>query len=255
MIPRSSLAIIGYGQFGRFLHAHLRRRFRVVVHDPAAGEAMARDGVRAVELAEAARCRVVVLAVPVQDLERLAREIGPLLGTGFGTGVGAGTVVVDVASVKVEPMRILSGVLPAGTRVAYTHPLFGPMSAPGALDGKLVAVCADERSGLDTARLVRFLTRLKLKVIRCSAEEHDRQMATVQGLTHFLAQSLRLMNLPDEGLATMAYQHLLALARNLTADSWPLFVTIAEHNPYAAEVRREFVAALGKVEERLRNGE
>lgn len=247
MIPRPTLAIIGYGQFGRFLFKHLHRRFRVLVHDPAAADALRADGLASASLQDAARCRIIVLAVPVQDLESVARQLGAL--------APRGTLFVDVASVKLEPIRILSQALPAGSLVAYTHPLFGPTSAPGALDGKPLALCAHESSPLDARRLARFLSRrLHLNVIECTPEHHDRQMASVQGLTHYLAQSLRLLNLPDDALATMAYQHLLALAANLTADSWPLFVTIARHNPYAEDVRRDFLDALQTVEGRLRSG-
>jgi prephenate dehydrogenase len=247
MIPRPTLAIIGYGQFGRFLFNHLHRRFRVRIHDPAAADALRADGLASVPIEEAGCCRIIVLAVPVQDLESVARRLGTL--------APPGTLFVDVASVKLEPVRILSRALPAGSLVAYTHPLFGPTSAPGALDDKPLALCSHESSPVNTRRLARFLARrLRLNVIECTPEHHDRQMASVQGLTHFLAQSLRLMNLPDDQLATVAYQHLLALARNLTADSWPLFVTIATHNPYAAEVRREFLDALHSVEDRLRSG-
>ncbi|MFN9976392.1 MAG: prephenate dehydrogenase dimerization domain-containing protein, partial [Phycisphaerae bacterium] len=92
---------------------------------------------------------------------------------------------------------------------------------------------------------------LRLRVIDISPDEHDRQMAYVQGLTHLISRAVGEMKLPDTPLATAAYERFLAMRTNLRADSWDLFVTIECENPYAKAVRDELRQTLDAIERRL----
>ena len=76
---RERLGLIGFGAFGRLTARHLAPRFEVIAHDPAAtpgvggGEGLA----TLTDLATAAACPTVVLAVPVEALEATLVAIGP----------------------------------------------------------------------------------------------------------------------------------------------------------------------------------
>ncbi|HVS14718.1 MAG TPA: prephenate dehydrogenase/arogenate dehydrogenase family protein [Thermoanaerobaculia bacterium] len=235
------LGLVGFGAFGRFAARHLQEHADIVACDRADHSAAARAlGVEWGTAAEVASCPVVMLAIPVQSypdaLPALAQALAP------------GALVIDTASVKVEPLRLLAAALPAGVEVIGTHPMFGPQSGRHGIRGLKLVLC-DGRT--PRARwLRRFLSqRLGLEVLERSAEEHDREIAYIQGLTHLMAKALREIKLPDLELATTAYRHLLQIEENLREDSDALFLTIQRHNPYVREARRELRRRLDEIEE------
>ncbi|MEL7474349.1 MAG: hypothetical protein AAGK04_13605 [Planctomycetota bacterium] len=94
----------------------------------------------------------------------------------------------------------------------------------------------------------RFLERrLGLHAIEVGADEHDRQMAMVQVVTHLIGRTASAMELPDLPLATLAYTRLLQLKRNTESDSQELFDTIQHWNPHAESARRALREAIADV--------
>ena len=230
----SRIGLVGRGAFGTFARAHLARHFAVVAHDPA------HDGA---SLAEAAACPVVVLAVPLAALPDVARAIAPALLPG--------ALVVDVCSVKSAPLALLDAILPEHADIVGTHPLFGPQSGRDGIAGLPVAVCPARR-GRRRRLVARFLSEtLALDAVVLGAEEHDRQMATVQGLTHLLARIVLEMGVGDTRLATPTFRHLLRMVDTVRHDSEALFRTILDSNPHAAAMRARFREAADAVEARL----
>ncbi len=242
-----TIGVVGLGSFGRFLVRHLGARFDVQVWDrrDLSAEAAAL-GARWTGLEGCAGCDIVIPAVPVQDLDGLIADLAPRLAPG--------TLVVDVASVKVKPLRILEQRLPRQVQFIGTHPMFGPQSGRGGIRGLKVVLCLPERP-VDSERVeaVRaFLeSDLELQVLEMSAEEHDSEMAYIQGLTHWMAKALREIHVPDPALGTVAYRHMMKIEENLRDDSDDLFLTIARENPFAAEARRELRERLREIEEAI----
>ena len=232
--------------------SHVRAHFDVRVFDRRdAREDAAGLGVRFVSLSEAASSDVMVLAVPVQHLEELLGQLGPML---------AGrreALVIDVCSVKMRPIALMTRLLPATVRIVGTHPLFGPQSGKDGIAGLPIALCRARANDDTVASVAEFLTRtLQLNVIEVAAEEHDRKMAYVQGLTHLITRAISEMNLPDgsDGLATAAYRRLLGMRSNLREDSLDLFLTIERENPFAEAARREFRKKLEEMERVIGSG-
>lgn len=228
-----SLGIIGFGEFGKLIATHLSGRFAIGVHDMvkpvAAIEAV---GARPLSLAQAAACDVVVLAVPVQVMEDVIRRIAPM--------VRPGATVVDVASVKMLPSRWLTEYLPETVHIVPTHPLFGPQSvARDGLVGRQFVICPVH--GTQHEKVAALGTELGLRIRITTAEEHDREMAYVQGLTHLIGRTLTAMDIPDRMLKTQTYQHLLDLTALIGKDSFELFTAIETLNPFAREVTEDFV--------------
>jgi prephenate dehydrogenase len=213
-----------------FCIPHLRPFFDVAIHDsrPDAAARAAGAGVRAVTLEEAAGADVVVLAVPLEALEAVARRIAPHLRPG--------RLVVDVCSLKMRPAAILSATLPAHVDIVGTHPLFGPQSGRDGIAGLRAVVCPVR--GARHRVVAAVLRRLGLHVIRTSPEAHDRQMAYVQGLTHLLARVVIDMDLPPLDQTTTTFDHLARMVATVRHDSDALFRTIVRDNPFAAEMRQ-----------------
>ncbi len=242
----NSFGIIGFGRFGQLAAKHLRERFAVVVTDSgdiaAAADAL---GVRAGTLAQAAACDVVMLAVPVQAMADVIARIAPV--------VRPGALVLDVASVKMLPARWMAEALPESVDIVATHPLFGPQSARSGLQGQPLVIC--EVRGERHHAVAEFGRSLGLKVSLTTAEEHDREMAYVQALTHLIGRTLVNIRIPNEELKTSSYQHLLELCALIRDDTKELFFAIQNLNPFAQEITQRFIAeANGLLAESLAAG-
>lgn len=229
-----TLGIIGFGDFGQLAAAHLGARFDVGAYDAhLAAEAIAAHGARALGFAEAAACDVVMIAVPVQEMEQVIIALAPL--------VKPGATVVDIASVKMLPSRWLAEHVPQSVHIVPLHPLFGPQSvARDGLSGRQLVICPVR--GEQHLKVAALGEEMGLRIQITTAEEHDREMAYVQALTHLVGRTLSSMNIPDEMLKTQSYQHLLDLCDLLKRDSFALFSAIQTLNPYADDITQEFVA-------------
>ncbi len=248
MSDRKTLGLFGLGAFGQLAARCLAPHFDVRAHDPApdAAARAAELGVADVTLEDAAGCEIVVLAMPVQALEAVCAEIAPHLAEG--------ALVLDVCSVKVQPMAVMRKALPPHVQVIGTHPLFGPESARGGVEGLQIVLCPDpEHDGESRVDCVRdFLAgTLKLNVFEASPADHDRTMAVVQGLTHLVAKVLSRMNAEAQPFTTMSFDLMMQSAALLRHDSEQLFRAIEQMNPYAGDVRRRFFDAARKLDESL----
>lgn len=240
MSGKTQVGLIGLGAFGQLAARHLAPHVDLRVFDP--GVPAAGHG-RSATLEEAAAAPVVILAVPVQVIRDACKMIAPY--------VAEGALVLDVASVKLEPMAIMREVLPAGTRIIGTHPLFGPQSAAEGIAGQSIVLCPEVDE--DTPCLEGFLSgRLGLEVHVSDADMHDRTMASVQALTHLVSKVLTDLGLEQAPYSTRSYDLLVEAANLVRSDSEQLFRAIERHNPHAAEVRDRFFAAARALDERLK---
>ncbi len=227
---KPTLGLIGFGAFGRLTARRLAPWFDIVAHDPAATDG---EGVAVLaDLATAAARPVVILAVPVGALEATLAAVRPHLRPD--------ALVIDVGSVKVKPAQAMAAALPSGVRIVGTHPLFGPQSARDGIAGLRIAVCA-VRGGRDARRVAAFCRRaLGLKVFQVTPEDHDREAATVQGLTHLIARVLLKMEPLPTRMTTASFERLMQAVDMVRHDSPAVFQAIERDNPYAAEVRERF---------------
>jgi prephenate dehydrogenase len=227
-----SVGLLGLGAFGRLIAAHLQPYFALTACDPALTASEPRHGhVRIGTVAEVGRCDLVILAVPVGNLSSALRELRPHLR--------AGGIVVDVGSVKVRPIEVMKAELPPFVDIVGTHPLFGPQSASGGIAGRKIALCPVRgRSSLRIAAFLRHVLKLEVHIV--TADEHDRQAAIVQGVTHLVAKVLVRMGPLPTRLTTASFDHLMRATDMVRHDSASVFLAIERDNPYAAEVRAQF---------------
>ncbi|MNE43698.1 T-protein [compost metagenome] len=227
---RPRLGLIGFGAFGRLTATHLSPWFDILAFDPAAndGEGLA----RLTTLEDAAACPMVVLAVPVGVLAETVAAVAP--------HVTPDTLILDVGSVKVKPAKVMLEGLPEGVAIVGTHPLFGPQSGKDGIAGLRIAVCP-VRGGKAAWRVAAFCRRaLALKVFVVTPEDHDREAATVQGLTHLIAKVLLAMEPLPTRMTTTSFERVMQGVDMVRHDSAAVFRAIEHDNPYAAEVRRRF---------------
>ncbi len=237
------LGIIGFGSFGQFMALHLKEYFEVFVTNRSDKQLEAKEiGVKFTSIENVAEKEIIILSVPVQYLEETLVQIRSI--------VRPGSLIIDVSSVKVTPIQLMKKYLPKEVEIIGTHPLFGPQSGKKGVEGLNCVLCHENTKS--SSRVRYFLEEtLRLNILERSAETHDKQMAYVQALTHFVGRAVNEMDIPDVDQKTDAYQYLLNIKRNLGKDSWDLFKTIEEQNPFAKQVREHFLKELEKLHSQL----
>lgn len=246
---RQSLGIFGLGAFGTFMAGHLAPYFDLKGWDRnmPSPETLAKAGAAALVPAspeETAACDLVVFAVPLEALEETvaaaARHARP------------GALFLDVTSVKTRPVEILSRLLPDTVEILCTHPLFGPQSGKNGIASLRIALCPVRVRTERYYKVCDFLTdKLQLLVLKTTPENHDREMARVQAMTHFMSRALKEIGLNPSPMATRAYEKLQEFSSIVLSDSWDLFLTIQNGNPYAKEIRQGLMHEMQKLEDRL----
>jgi prephenate dehydrogenase len=243
-IKARSIGIVGLGAFGALIARHAAPHFAVFAHDiaPDTAERAERLGVVSTTLQEAASCDVVVIATPVS-----------LFGDVFSSVAAycrPGALVMDVGSVKIGPAALMREILPGTVDVVATHPLFGPQSARDGIAGLKMAICPIR--GDRYRELAVFLRRtLGLQVIVTTPEEHDREAATVQGLTHLIARVLTNMGALPTRMTTRSFDLLVEAISMVHHDAPEVFEAIEKSNPYSREVRQRFFALANRLDGEL----
>ncbi len=238
------IGVIGFGRFGRLTVDHLSADFPVVVSNRSdKREAIGRAGATPGSLADACGQKIVILCVPISQMQTMLRDIAPLLRPG--------TLVVDVCSVKVYPVRWMQELLPPHVHILATHPMFGPDSAADSLLGRKMVLCPERIPSGRYRRICDYLQAKGLTLISATADAHDRQIAITLSLTHFIGRSLSRFGAPALDIDTEGYKRLRHILGVVENDSWQLFDDMHRYNPYAAEMRRRFTEAMGEIERQL----
>jgi prephenate dehydrogenase len=226
-MKKTTVGIIGFGSFGEFMAKSLSKHCRVKVYSTSGHK-----NKWASLLEEVAACDYILPTIPLDAYQSVLTELKPL--------IRPETVIVDICSVKVEPLKLIKKILPKQPVVA-THPLFGPQSTKDGLKGHVIVLCPEASDPKQLKLVQEFSKKLGLKVELLSAEEHDQEMATIHGLTFFVAHALKDMGLQRQKLATPSFKKLYALAELEQNHTDDLFLTIQTGNPYTKKVREEFV--------------
>lgn len=232
-----TVGIIGFGSFGKFLAEKLSPHVSVLVYSHSG-----KQSEWSASLDEVAKCDFLIPAIPLDTYEVTLRSLKPILNNK--------TIIVDVCSVKEEPIRIIRSILPE-QRLVSTHPLFGPESASESLKDHVLVFCPEDSDEAATELINDFANKLHLKTIKMSAKEHDTEMAVVQGLTFFIAHSLKELHLHKQKLSTPSFQKLLQLANLEKHHSDELFYTIQSGNEKTKQIRRRFIDLAEKLDDEV----
>lgn len=242
------LSILGHGRFGSLAARRLARHLPTVVHDPAVPDAVIRrNGVKPVDFKTACEADLILLCMPISELETVLKQISGELKPG--------SLVIDVCSVKEIPVDLMNRYLPADVEFLATHPMFGPDTAAQTMKRRKIVLCRGRISENRFQRIVRFLKRLNLQVIEETPGEHDRQIASSLLLTHFIGRALIDYDARELEIDTRGYQRLLSILKTVRNDSWQLFEDMNRYNRFASETRSRFLAALNAVESALPRGD
>ena len=192
MITVTSVAIVGLGLIGGSLLRRLGPHLDVRGYDSdqATRATAAEAGFRTAATLEDAvsGSDLVVLATPLPAFGELIPQVAK--------NAGPGTLVTDVASVKVTPRELMRTHAP-GLRYVGGHPMAGTERSGFAaadahlFDGAPWVLCLDPDTDFaDWLELGRLVAGLGCRVVPATAEEHDVAVARISHLPHVLAAVL-----------------------------------------------------------------
>jgi prephenate dehydrogenase len=184
----------------------------------------------------ASRNDLVIIAVPIAATEQVIREVSPHLRDG--------ACLIDVTSIKSEPLAAMLSATAEGVSVVGTHPMFGTSGQD--FDRQKVVLCRG-RGDAWFARVKRLYELLGAECIEATAEEHDAQMALIQVLVHEKTMVLgsvleRLKASLSRSLqfASPIYRTELAMVGRMFSQGADLYADILTKNKDAARYSHVF---------------
>lgn len=193
-------------------------------------------------------CDVIILSVPLDAAVAFSLEIGPLLNNN--------QLLMDVCSLKEKILK--SMLCNTSAEVIGTHPLFGPFTE--SIKGQNVILCRG-RGEYWLKWLEDEYTSKGAVVSLMDPSSHDRHMAIVQGLTHFLTicmgRTLQRMNM-DTGSAlscsTPVFRINYDLIGRLFAQDLDLYKSIINNNKHFNDVFEVFLSSVYEGKSALLSG-
>ena len=231
----SHAAVIGLGRFGRFWAELLSDTYQVVGTSRRTVHGLP-SSVRQVPLEEAVQAEVIFLTVAISAMPEVVRRIAPM--------VRRDATVVDTCSVKLFPVEQMTAHLPASVDIVACHPMFGPDSARERVDALPTIMWPIRDRYGRYGEIMRAFTDLNFRVVEMKPDDHDREAAFTQGVTHLVGRLLKGMELKPSTIATLGYTRLLQVMEQTCNDPLELFHDLQTFNPYTPQMRRRFSAAL-----------
>lgn len=242
------VAVIGSGAMGRWFASFAKGSgWEVALADIDAERARGAAeelgvGFAATNVEAAEGADLVIVAVPISKTPGVIKEVAPHMRSG--------AMLADIASAKGDVVSAMREV-DADIELVSLHPLFGPgATTPKGKDFIAVPV----RPGGRYELLKRHLISLGARVTEMGAEEHDRLMAVVQALTHFVLISyiaaLRSMRESKEALLTPTplSSALLELGKAVLAGNPDVYGEVQVYNRYAQLARSMLMEACGELD-------
>jgi len=196
------------------------------------------EGVTIVEPEELKYVDALFICVAISSFEEVLRRLADI--------VRPGTVVFDTCSVKWYPAEIMKTVLPDSVYSIATHPMFGPDSAKNGVAGLPMVFWPLNCPAEEAEYWETVFSDMKMRLTALSPEEHDREAALTQGITHVIGRVLGEMELKPSPIATKGYSKLLDIVEQTCNDPYQLFMDLQHFNPYTHNMRRQLKQSLEK---------
>ncbi len=191
---------------------------------------------------------VVILSVPGDAVYSVCKTIGPLLKPD--------QLLMDLCSLKEDVLKIMLDSTSA--QVVGAHPLFGPFT--NSIKGQNVILCPGK--GETWLDLLEDDFKAKGAIVtRMDAVTHDKNMAVVQGLVHFLTvcmgRTLQKTGMaPGEAIlcSTPIFRVNLDLVGRLFAQDLDLYAGLIGKNRHVKNVLETFLSSVDETRQNLLSG-
>ena len=235
----NSVGLIGFGRFGKILSNILNKRFKLKVYDIKPDKSF--TNIEFVSLDEVINEQNIFIAIPIRNFKNIIAEISPKL---------KGNTIIDVCSVKIEPVRIMKEILPKSVGIIATHPMFGPDSFN--INSNLKMMLNKTRDINNQYEFWKdFFSSQEIQIIEMTPEEHDLLAAQTQGVTHYLGRVLKEFGINKTKIDTQGFSELLDLVNQTCNDSWELFSDLQLYNPFTGDIIKKINKSIVIITKRL----
>ncbi|MCX6668793.1 MAG: prephenate dehydrogenase/arogenate dehydrogenase family protein [Methanothrix sp.] len=250
------LILGGTGETGSWFARYFKEKgFNVAVWGPSGKVAVAeRLGVRYAhdKIKEATESDIVLVSVLVEKTVEVIREVAPRMH--------AGSLIMDVTSVKSGPVKAMKTYAPKGVEVLGTHPMFGPTMP--SLRGQTIILTPVQGKSEKWLPVIRSLFEADgARIEILEADEHDEIMAVVQALTHFayigIGAALKALDFDVERsrkFMSPIYEIMIDFVGRILDQNPELYAAI-QKNPKAMKVRQTFVTECMRLCEKMDAGD
>ncbi len=203
----------------------------------------------------------VVRALQQNDIVLFSLHIGSTLAgiERIAPHLQAGQLLMDVTSVKVLPCEAMKRCAPEGVTVLGAHPMFAPCLS---LVGKNVILSPEKINESDLLAMQELWEALGATVSIMTAEDHDKMVSILQGLTHFVtfafAKTLKDLQWSLEEHAsfeTTYFTLFRALTERVLAFDHELYAYIQTLNHQNIAVLEKFIESASELLECVRRGD
>lgn len=237
-MQNNPVGIIGYGRFGHIMRHLLEPEHDVFFYD--IDTALHRETAFK-PLHDIVQLPTLILAVPIGQIEFTLQQIAPQLQA---------KTIIDVCSVKQYPTQLMLKYLPTNIQIISTHPMFGPDSYNGNQEKNMMMYSVRAEAGL-FQQWYDYFRGKSIHISVMTPEQHDREIAFSQNLTHFLGRILGELTLQDSTIATVGYRSLQKLVEQTCNDSWELFHDMMQYNSHSRAMLTQLAVASDKIMAKL----
>ncbi len=239
-MSKTKIGVYGLGRFGQFWADMLSRDFTVIGYNRSQRDT---GNITLGSQEEVLTCDAVFFCVSISSFQEVLSQCAEK--------IGKDTVVFDTCSVKCYPAQIMSELLPKGTEMIATHPMFGPDSGRNGLAGLPIVFSPLSCSIKTSSFWKEYFQSIGLDVMEMSPEQHDREAAVTQGITHVIGRVLGSLELQPSRISTLGYKKILEVVEQTCNDPYQLFMDLQHYNPYTHSMRLRLKESLDKVMDAL----
>ncbi|MCD1294672.1 prephenate dehydrogenase/arogenate dehydrogenase family protein [Methanocella sp. CWC-04] len=194
---------------------------------------------------------IVVLSVPIDTIDSISADIAPFMKPG--------SLLMDLSSLKKEPMESMTGHTSPEVEVLGAHPLFGPEIDD--MTGYTIVLVPSERCKKWFPIIHDTFEKAGANIEVTTADDHDQKMAIVQGLTHFVYIALgrayeRIgINMKTlDGFATPVYRITKDFTGRVLSQD-PRMYALIQSGKDVVQARSEFIIACSELESDIMKGD
>ena len=235
-------AILGAGKMGVWFVKFCRENGEQVILADRNEEKLARLGkefeVETANFAEAVKkADNIIICVSISAFADVVKKIAPC--------VREGQTVVDICSVKEEPVKIMHRYIKKGV-VLGTHPVFGPGSK-GVRNKAYILTPTNAKEKAFAEKYRTWLEKVGARVFVMSPKKHDELMSVVLGFPHFLGLVAcdTLLEQADyaetKNVAGTTYRMLFTLAEATALENPELFSSLQLGLPEIRKIEKVFI--------------
>jgi prephenate dehydrogenase len=190
----------------------------------------------------AAGAKIIIVSVPIDKFESVIKEIAP--------HIKPGSIVLDVTSFKARPVAIMHQYI-KGSIILGIHPLFGP-NVNNIMGQNFILTPVGDKEQAFALEVSKYLEEQGAKVTIMEPEAHDKMMAVVQGLSHFVAIAAAdaLSGLGDlkemKDVSTTTFKIFLNYVESVIDDDPELYAAIQMEHPEMAGIYKKLTASVDK---------